>query len=172
MSDPNLAYVSLLSRPCVAKKKTNLELAGVVLTQAPDFFEAKPLAALSFGPIIGLLIDDYVNILAHIHSPSFLVLAGSTGLSKVSSVKSCWNLVLSVKTFARSLPAPWPTVSGWPDVGVQPPLEAMSLETELLVDGGGGGMRASSTFCSEEHLHLPHFYPVGGLGRGELMNLP
>lgn len=68
-------------------------------------------SALSIWLIIGLLLETMLTL-----SPLF-GLAGSTGLSKVSSVKSCLNLVLSVKTLHKVFH--WPAATGCPDIWVR-----------------------------------------------------
>lgn len=62
--------------------------------------------------IIELLIDETMLTLSPL-----LCLAGSTGLSKVSSVKSCLNLVPSVKTLHKVFH--WPAATGCPDIWVR-----------------------------------------------------
>lgn len=98
------AYVLLLSGLSVAKKK---RISWGCAYARPHFFKC-PVHLV----IIGLLIDETMLTL----SPLFCF-AGSTGLSKVSSVKSCLNLVPLVKTLHKVFH--WPAATGCPDIWVR-----------------------------------------------------
>lgn len=89
--------------------------------------------------IIGLLIDETMLTL----SPLFCF-AGSTGLSKVSSVKSCLNLVPSVKTLHKVFH--WPAATGCPDIWVRWTFGGyVSRNGSASRRTGAGGHAASST---------------------------
>lgn len=95
-----------------------------------------------------------VNILSQAHTfPSF----PPCRFHRPQQGFFCEELLISgsvSEDLARSLPAPWPTVSGCPGIWVQGTLEAMSLEMELPVDGDAC---SKLHFCSEEHDLNPHF---------------
>ncbi|MEQ2217952.1 hypothetical protein XENOCAPTIV_026826, partial [Xenoophorus captivus] len=79
-----------------------------------------------------------------IKTPCSFFTTCSIGLSKVSSVKSCVNLVLSEKTLHRVFEPPRaPSGFGRPDIWVQRTLEAMPLAGDLLV---------GEAACSKLHL--------------------
>ncbi len=137
----------------------NPELAAAVLTQ-DLVFEERPLAALqSTVHRANNRSLDWWNCSAWIFYPTLtlcplLSLAGSTGLSKVSSVKSCWYLVLSVKTLHGVFQRPGPQSVGVLVLASSETLEAMSLEMELPLDRDAC---SKLPFCSEEHDLKPHF---------------
>lgn len=88
--------------------------------------------------IIGLLIDETMLTL----SPLFCF-AGSTGLSKVSSVKSCLNLVSLVKTLHKVFH--WPAATECPDIWVRWTFGGYVSRNGSASRRTGGGHGASST---------------------------
>lgn len=124
------AYVLLLSGLSVAKKK---RISWGCAYARPHFFKC-PVHLV----IIGLLIDETMLTL----SPLFCF-AGSTGLSKVSSVKSCLNLVSLVKTLHKVFH--WPAATGCPDIWVRWTFGGYVSRNGSASRRTGGGHAASST---------------------------